>query len=122
MELPLQITFRNMDPSEAVAVRVRKLAERLERFHERIVGCRVVIEAPHRRHHHGKLFHVRVDLTVKGAELLVRREPAEHHAHEDVYVALRDAFRATRRQLEDHARLQRGETKAHAGSGRRRAA
>lgn len=113
MELPLQITFREMPPSPAVEANIREKAARLDRFSEHIMACRVVVEAPHRHHRRGKLYHVRVDLTVPGGELVVSREPAAHHAHEDVYVAIRDAFDATVRQLEDYVRRQRCQTKLH---------
>lgn len=111
MQLPLQITFRNMHPSQAVESAVREKARKLERFYDRIVGCRVVVEAPHRQHHKGNLFHVRVDLTVPDDELVVSREAPNQHAHEDVYVALRDAFDALMRQLKEYARRRRGEVK-----------
>ena len=81
-----------------------------------MVGCRVVIEAPHRRHRSGNLFHVHVDATVPGKELVVRRDPREHGSHEDVRVAIRDAFDATRRELKDEARRRRGQVKRHAGA------
>jgi cold shock CspA family protein/ribosome-associated translation inhibitor RaiA len=113
MQIPMQITFRGFPPSEAVEHDVRMHAGRLDRFCDRIVGCRVMIEAPHRHQHQGKLFHVRIDLTVPGGEIVVNREPAAHHAHEDVHVAIRDAFDAARRQLEDTARRQRGAVKLH---------
>ena len=61
----------------------------------------------------GGVYHVRVDLTVPGREIVVSRDPAENHAHEDVYVAIRDAFDATRRQLEDHVREIRADVKHH---------
>ena len=113
MQLPMQISFRGMEPSDAVETKIRERVGKLERFYDRIMGCRVVVESPHRRHHQGKLFHVRVDLTVPGGELAVSREPAEHHAHEDVFVAIRDAFDAAQRRLEDYARRQRGDLKTH---------
>jgi len=50
---------------------------------------------------------------VPGGELVANREPDEHHAYSDVYVAIRDAFDAMRRQLEDYARRQRGQVKEH---------
>jgi ribosomal subunit interface protein len=111
MQLPVQITFRYMEPSAAVDARIRRRAGKLDRYYRRTMSCRVVVEAPHRRHRQGKLFHVRVDLMVPGGELVVRREPAQHHAHEDVYVAIRDAFDAVQRRLEDYARRQRGDLK-----------
>ena len=111
MQVPLQISFRDMEPSAAVEDKIRERATKLDRYYERIMACRVVVEAPHRRHHQGKLFHVRVDLTVPQGELVVSREPVNHHAHEDVYVAIRDAFDAAQRRLADYARRQRGDIK-----------
>jgi len=108
----LQITFRNIDASPSVEARIRERARELEQFFDRIVSCRVVIEAPNRRRH-GDLFHVRVDLKIPGKEIVVKRDPPEHHAHEDIYVAVRDCFDAVRRQLEDYVRRRRGDVKAH---------
>ncbi|MFO7580262.1 MAG: HPF/RaiA family ribosome-associated protein [Nitrosomonas halophila] len=48
MQIPLEITFRNMDPSAAVEARLREKAEKLERFHDHIMSCRIVVEAPQR--------------------------------------------------------------------------
>ena len=108
----LQITFRNMEASPAVEAKVRERAVELEQFYDRIVSCRVVIEAPHRRRQ-GDLYHIRVDMKVPGREIVVKRDPSKHHAHEDIYVAIRDCFDAVRRQLEDHVRRQRGDIKGH---------
>lgn len=108
----LQITFRNIDASPAVEAKVRERAHELERFFDRIVSCRILIEAP-KRHRRGGLYHVRVDLKIPGKEIVVKRNPLEHHGHEDVYVAVRDCFDAVRRQLEDDVRWRRGAVKAH---------
>ena len=113
MQIPLQISFRNMDPSPAVEERIRKKAAKLERFHDRIIGCTVVVEAPHRHHHKGKLYNVRVDISVPGKDVVVDRAKPLDHAHEDVYVAIRDAFDAAIRRLEDQARKMRGSVKSH---------
>ena len=113
MQLPLQITFRQMPPSPAVEAHIRERAEALERFFPRITGCRVVVEASTRRRRKGRIYHLRIDLTVPGREIVVSRDPPEHHAHEDILVAVRDAFDAARRQLEDHVREARAETKSH---------
>ena len=114
MQLPLQITFRHMDPSPALEARIRHRAEELDQFFDRIMACRVVVECGSRRHQQGNLFEVRIDLTVPGREIVVGRERGANHAHEDAHVAVRDAFDATRRVLEDHARHSRGEVKLHA--------
>jgi ribosomal subunit interface protein len=114
MQLPLQITFRHMEPSAALEARIRQRAEEFERFFDRITSCRVVVERAHRRHQQGNLFEVKIDLTIPGNELVVGRDSGANHAHEDPYVAVRDAFDAARRLLEDHARRRRGEAKTHA--------
>jgi ribosomal subunit interface protein len=114
MRLPLQITFRGMDPSPAVEAAIRERAERLDRFFGRIMSCHVVVEAPHRHSRKGKLYSVRIDMKVPRGEIAVSRNGPKDHAHEDVYVAIRDAFDAARRRLEDHARTARGAVKAHA--------
>lgn len=131
MELPVQITFRNMNSSEAVADRVREEAVKLDTFFDRITSCRVVVETAHRHHKWGDLYSVHIDLGVPGAELVVRHEPSVHSsvqhsgeekwhrhlepdaAHKDVYVAVRDSFKAMRRQLQDYIKRLRGEVKTH---------
>jgi cold shock CspA family protein/ribosome-associated translation inhibitor RaiA len=114
MLIPLQITFRNMDASPALESRARELATRLEKFSASIVRCHVVIEAPHRHQHKGELFEVTIEVTVPGKEIAIRRTHPVDPSHQDAYVALRDAFRATRRQLEDYARERRWDVKTHA--------
>jgi ribosomal subunit interface protein len=113
MEQPLQITFHNMQHSDAIEARIRSRAERLEQYCDSMIGCRVAVEAPHHHHGTGNLFHVRVEVTVPGEKLVAEREPDPHHAYTDVYVAIRDAFDTMRRQLEDYMRRRRGQVKAH---------
>lgn len=128
---PVQITYRNMEPSPAVTARIEEEAAKLDSFFDRITSCRVIVEAPHRHHKWGELFHVRIDLGVPGGELVVSHEPSarpaagqeeeaalrkhieRHPEHKDVYVAVRDAFASGRRQLQDHVKRLRGEVKTH---------
>jgi cold shock CspA family protein/ribosome-associated translation inhibitor RaiA len=137
MKIPLQITFRHMPPTPAIEENIREKAAKLDELHDGIMGCRVAVEAPHRHHHKGKAYVVRIDLTVPGGELVVNREPkrlvpkktqlgaepekefaelhepSKHAAHEDLYVAIRDAFNAAGRKLQNHARRRRGKVKVH---------
>ena len=113
MRQVLRMTFRNVKTSPAIADDIRTRAEALDRLSDDSVGCHVIVEVPHRHHHQGRVYHVRIDLNVAGAELVVSRDPGEHHAHEDAHVAIRDAFNAARRRLEDHARRRRGVVKSH---------
>lgn len=113
MNIPLQITFSNMTSSDAVRSRIEKLVARLDRFHERIMSCRVVVRAPNHRQRSGRLYHVRIDLTLPGREIAINRDPPQNRSHEDVHVAIRDAFNALVRQVEDAARERRGDIKTH---------
>ena len=113
MQIPLQITFRHIEPSEAYEAKIREKVQHLEKFAEHITGCRVTIDQEHKHHHQGKLFSVKLDITVPGKEIVVTRHPDEHHAHEDPYVTLRDTFNAAQRQLEDYVRKLRGKVKTH---------
>lgn len=113
MQNSLQITFRGMEQSDAVESRIRAKMAGLERFARDITSCRVTVEAPHQHHHKGGLYCVRIDLRLPSGEIVVNRENHQDHAHEDVYVAIRDAFDAAGRQLEDYVRRQRGDVKSH---------
>jgi len=111
MKIPLQITFRNIPHSDAIEAKINEKSAKLDRFYDRIMSCRVVVEESQRRHRQGKLLCVRIDITVPGKELAVSR-----HENEDAYVAVRDAFDAAVRLLEEHGRQQRGVVKTHAES------
>jgi ribosome-associated translation inhibitor RaiA len=106
--LPIQISVRNLTLSPEVEAEIRERAAALRLYYDRIMGCRVTLEVPHRRHHEGSLHNVRIDLTVPGGELVVRRRP-----HEDLRTAVQIAFNAARRRLQDYARRRRGAVKAH---------
>lgn len=108
MKIPLQITFRNIPHSETIEANINEKAAKLDKVYDRIMSCRVVVEESQRRHHQGKLYSVRIDITVPGKELAVTREE-----NEDAYVAVRDAFDAAARRLEEHARRLHGDVKAH---------
>ena len=108
MQIPLQITFRNLPRSEAVEARIRAKAAKLEEFDPHIMSCHVVVDELDRHHHQGKQFTVRLDIRVPGHEVVVDRDH-----HEDIYVALRDAFDAAGRKLEEVVRTRRRDVKAH---------
>ena len=108
MQIPMQITIRDIEQSDALETHIRDKAKKLDEFFDHIMSCRVVVEMPHKHQHQGKQFNVRIDLGVAGGEIVVNRDHAE-----DVYVALRDAFDAAKRQLEDYVRKLRGDVKKH---------
>jgi ribosome-associated translation inhibitor RaiA len=102
-----------MGPSEAIESMIRERAARLERFHDRIVRCHVVVDMPHRHHKKGRLYTVRIDVTTPTGEFVATRDPSRDHSHEDFNVVVRDAFDALSRQLEDEVRRRRGDVKTH---------
>ena len=108
MQIPLQITIRGIEHSEALETHIRDKVNKLEEFFDHITSCRVVVELPHKHHQQGKQFNVRLDIGVPGSEIVVNRDHAE-----DVYVALRDGFDAAKRQIEEYARKIRGDIKSH---------
>jgi ribosomal subunit interface protein len=103
MQVPLQINFHDVPQSEALETRIREKAGRLGTFHPRIMSCRVAVEATSRHKLQGKHYAVRVDVRVPGREIVANRDH-----HEDVYVALREAFDAAKRQLDEYEHVQRG--------------
>lgn len=104
MILPLQITSRNLELTEAIKANIREHAENLDKYYSRIMSCRVAVEALPNR----SLYNVRIDMTVPGVELVIKLDP-----NSDLYIAIRDAFHDARRKLEDFARRQRGDVKHH---------
>lgn len=110
MNVPLKITFLGIEKSEAVEAKIRQRAAELDQFSPLLQRCEVWVDAPHGHHRKGYLYNVRIRATVSGEELDVDRQPDE----EDVFVAVRDAFDALRRRIEDHLRRYRGEVKRHA--------
>jgi cold shock CspA family protein len=131
MELPMQITFRNMESSENVKDWIRSEAGKLETFYKPIMGCRVAVEIPHKHRRKGAAYGVRIDLTLPGGEIVVKRAPTLAHRlrqvkktaitkHEELdgprknlRLAINQAFEAASRRLQDYARKQRREVKRH---------
>lgn len=108
MDLPLQITARDIELTDTIKTEIAERAEKLDKFYDRIMRCKVMVECPKRHQNDGKLYNLRIVIKVPGAELTVKRE-----LNKDLYVAIRDAFDAARRKLEDFAREQRGVVKHH---------
>lgn len=116
MAIPVDITFHGLESSPAAVARINELADGLETAYSRIMRLDVAVEAPHRSGRKGNRYHVRIKIEVPGADVIVSRDPGDVDAHEDLHVAIRDAFKAVRRQLEDYvARNLRREVKRKIG-------
>ena len=106
MQIPIQISFRDISHSDFIKKRIYEKVEKLKKYTDRITFCRVTVEAPHRHHNKGKLYHVCIDLSLPGEKIVVARDPNDQ-SHEDIYIAIRDAFEAARRQLKKYLRRKR---------------
>jgi ribosome-associated translation inhibitor RaiA len=96
MAIPTEITFHDIPHSDSVEAAINRWVARLEHVHDRIIRCSVKIEQPHKSHRQGREFEIHVVLEWWGENIAT-----SHHRHEDIYVAIADAFRASRRQLLD---------------------
>ena len=107
MQVPVQISFHGVDHSDAVEQRIMEKVGKLEQFFSGITSCRVVVETHHHNtantHKKGEPYHIRIDLTVPGEEIVVKRDPKDSHVHEDVYAAIKDAFETAERRVRDFA-------------------
>ena len=130
MTFPIAVTFRGLAGSEALEADIREQAETLGRLYDRIQSCRVFLEVPHRHHHDGRRFNVRLELVVPGDSIVVSHEGAPAIDLDDTAaalhkrdeadsvlqhprVAVHEAFRRMQRRLQDYARRQRGDVKSH---------
>ena len=95
----IQVVFLNIDQSDALTDAVNKRIEKLERFCSEIIGGRVVLDSPHNNHHKGRVYSVGIEVHTPQLEVRVNQDQHDNHAHEDLYVAIRDAFNAAERQL-----------------------
>lgn len=118
----LQITYHEVKPSAALSRRISQEADKLEEYFDGIVSCRVVVDRPHLRHHRkGSPFELHIEIGVPRGTVVVHHQPSERRIirkegirrskrldvvpeRRDPYVAVRDAFDAAARRLEDYAR------------------
>lgn len=114
MQVPLEISFRDVEKTESVENVIREEAAKLEKVHKHINSCRVAVEKPHKHQRSGNPFRIRIDLTVPpNKELVVTREPTDEEMHQPLHTVIKDAFEIARRQLKKLSEQQRGEVKSH---------
>lgn len=115
MQFPPEIAFRGFEPDQWLKDSVQAEIEKLDDHFDRIVGCRVMVELPHRSREDGNSYHVRIELSVPGRNLVVNRSTkARERERETQMTAVDEAFDAITRRLEDYARELRGDVKQKA--------
>lgn len=95
----IQVVFHNLEQTDAINDAVQKRINKLERFCSQIIAGRVVLDSPHNNHHKGRVYSVGVEVHTPEIEVRVNQDQHDNHAHEDLYVAIRDAFDVAERQL-----------------------
>ncbi len=108
MKLPLEIRARNVNISPATEELIREKADKLEKLYDRIIGCRVTVDIPHKSQRSGIHYAVRIELTVPGREIVVKRDPEE-----DLMAAVLGSFEVAQRSIKEFSEKQRGEVKYH---------
>jgi len=115
MQIPLKIAFEGgLEASDALRERIESEVSKLERFSDRITSCRVAVIGRSGHQHQGDLYQVHIQLVMPGRDdVMINHNPSADHAHEDAYLAIRDAFNSLRRRLQDHERRFAGRVKSH---------
>jgi ribosomal subunit interface protein len=106
--LPVQITIRDIPGSATLETHIRTKSEKIKQFYTNLTSCRIVVEFEQKHKHRGKLYNIRIDVMVPGKELVTTKK-----SDEDVYVAIRDAFDAIIRQLDNYSHKRHGRVKKH---------
>ena len=114
MQIPLHISFENMQPSDAVHAEIGRGVERLEKYRQHITGCRVAVIGPSTKHRHGAVYRINIWVTIPPHEnIVVSHQPSDNPSHVHVEVAIKDAFAAARHQIEALGRHANGKVKLH---------
>lgn len=111
MQVPPEIAFRNIEPTDELKARILEGIESLEEIYDRIISCRVMVEETNPGRRAGKLNHVRIDITIPRNELVINRNPPPNPTSDDLPQAIGEAFDKARRQLLELKRIQRGDVK-----------
>ena len=114
MKVPLEIHFRDLEPSPPIERKIRARAARLEKFCPGMIACRIAVERPQKHQRRGSPYRVRIEVSVPPSKrLIVRREPSQGDLHTPLQKVIGEAFEAMERRLRDTANLRRGDVKHH---------
>lgn len=116
MNTPLEIAFKGLDKSRAIEAKIAEKATKLEKHFDRMTHCRVVVSAPNKHPHKGKVYEIKIEVGIpEHSPLIITHDSPVGAAQEDLHVAIRDAFLAAQRRLDDIAEKIRGTAKAERG-------
>lgn len=114
MNIPLQLSFRDIKKTDDIENLIRERTDKLERICDHISSCRITVEEPQKHIKSGSPYRVRIDLTVPPShELVSKREPGQGEMHEELSTVIRDTFEGAEKQLRELVEKQRKEVKTH---------
>jgi len=97
MAMAGNVTYRDLDTSEALNAIINKRLHKLERYCNDIQHSRVVLDSPHNHKHKGKEFRATLEIDLKGSPITITQNDPSIH------VAVRDAFDIAERKLKSHS-------------------
>ncbi|MGB1091770.1 MAG: HPF/RaiA family ribosome-associated protein [Oceanobacter sp.] len=95
----LAISFRDIEHSDAVEQKIREKAAKLTSTFDDITGIRAVVALPHNHSYKGKLAHVSLEIGLPGETVAITHDCHDNSDHENMYVAVRDAFEKASRKV-----------------------
>jgi len=104
------VTFRHMKPSMTIEAAIVRNAQKLARVHSRIVWLRAVAERSTAHHRKGSVYRVELEIQVPGQTIAAASAKRRAYEHEDLRAAVREAFAAGERQLQDFVKRRSGAT------------
>lgn len=112
MQIPVEISYREITKTLKLDNLIREKVKKLEKICDSMTSCRIAIEKPQRAINVGSPFRVRISMRVPpGHELVVERKPGEGEMSDRLEKIIRFAFDAARKQLEKTVEINRGKVR-----------
>lgn len=108
MQVPFQLTVRNMKRTESIESHIQEKISQLEKMCDRIISCQIVLELGSQNKHQGNLYNARIHVTLPKKDLV-----ANHNCEENLWKAIKLAFDDMARQIEETMHRVKGDTKHH---------
>ncbi len=114
MQIPLEISYRDVNKTDKLENLIREKTDKLEKICDHITSCHIAIEKPQKFLNYGSPYRIRIDIRIPpGHEVVVKREPGEGSMDDSLFSVVRDAFEAAKRKTQELCKIQRNKTKAH---------
>lgn len=118
MKVPPEITYRDVEKTDAIEALVREKMAKLEQVCDHISSCHVALEKINDRPRDSSPYRVRLDITVPpGHEVVAESNPGGRNQYLEIDALIRDTFEIAWRQLRELSRQQREFDRAKTNDG-----